>query len=111
MGDIATFEAYLVLKRSSRWRWDLQGRMVTNKPTRLAKGEVPVRLLVKLPWALFNEPPILTVQGEASVSPSSDEMEAALIASGLGVVVVREPALTPGPSPATGEGSEEDSDG
>lgn len=101
MADSTVFEAFLVLKRSNRWRWDLQGRMVANKPTRLAKGEVPVRLRVTVPWALFDEPPILTVEG-AATAPDAGDIEAALNASGISVVVLREPAAVVDPEPPDG---------
>lgn len=88
MAEMYEYTGYLVLKKGLRYWTELQGRLVANRPTKLYKGEVPVRVVVQVPKALFGEPPILEVRGEASLGRS--DVEATLRAAGLDVVVVRE---------------------
>jgi hypothetical protein len=91
------FEGYLVVKKSRTYWQPLQGRLTAKRPGRLLKGEVPVRLVIEVPVALFEEPPLLELRGEAHMNAGQAAIEAALDAAGLDVVVVRETA------PATGE--------
>jgi hypothetical protein len=66
-----------------------------------AEAEAAAQASLDRVWEQAVNKPTKLLKGEGSG-------EEAMSASGLGVVVVREPALTPGPSPDAGEGSGEE---
>lgn len=95
-------EGYLIIRRHNRWWRSVKARWVTKRPTRLAVGEVPIRVVLSVPRELFEKP---TYEVRGAVEMDTEVVLGELRARGIEVIAVAPPDVTGVSTPASLEGT------